>query len=145
MLPLEIDAVSVRYPGLSTPVLDIPKLSIPSGSRVAITGASGSGKSTLVNVMTGLERLRHGRMRWGEIDIATLSEGARDRWRGANVGLVMQDFHLFPGISAMDNVLLPARLSRAEKAEDRARAADLLEKVGLSRPKQAVETMSRGE
>ncbi len=145
MLPLQIDAVAVRYPGLSAPVLDIPALAIAPGSRVAITGASGSGKSTLVNIMTGLERARQGHVRWGDIDIASLSEGARDRWRGIHIGLVMQDFHLFPGLSAIDNVLLPARLSRAARADDHARAALLLENVGLSRSRQAVETMSRGE
>jgi len=145
MLPLELNTISVSFPGLSAPVLDIPSLSIAAGSRVAITGASGSGKSTLVNIITGLERVRAGSITWGETDIVTLSERSRDRWRGAHVGIVMQDFHLFPGLSAVDNILLPARLSRALKPGDKDRAMMLLYAVGLCRADQKIETMSRGE
>jgi putative ABC transport system ATP-binding protein len=145
MLSLELNTISVSYPGLSAPVLDIPSLSIAAGSRVAVTGASGSGKSTLVNIITGLERVRAGSITWGETDIVTLSESRRDRWRGAHVGIVMQDFHLFPGLSAVDNILLPARLSRALKPGDKDRAMMLLYAVGLCRADQKIETMSRGE
>lgn len=145
MLSLELNTISVSYPGLSAPVLDIPSLSIAAGSRVAVTGASGSGKSTLVNIITGLERVRAGSVTWGETDIVTLSERGRDGWRGAHVGIVMQDFHLFPGLSAVDNILLPARLSRALKPGDKDRALMLLYAVGLCRSDQKIETMSRGE
>ena len=84
-------------------------------------------------------------MLWGGQDIAALSEPARDRWRGAHIGLVMQDFHLFPGLSALENVLLPARLARVADRALEARAAALLAEVGLSRPAQRIETLSRGE
>ena len=137
--------VRVRFPGLDTPGLSVDALAIPAGALVVLTGPSGSGKSTLVNVITGLIRPTAGRVVWDGTDIAALAEGARDRWRGANIGLVMQDFHLFPGLSAQENVLLPARLARAAGAGTAARAADLLRQVGLSRPDQPVETMSRGE
>ncbi|NDK34766.1 ABC transporter ATP-binding protein [Rhodovulum sulfidophilum] len=145
MPDLRLSSVSVAYPGLAVPVLDIPALDIPAGSRIAVTGPSGSGKSTLVNVLAGLVLPRAGRVVWDGTDIATLSEGARDRWRGANLGLVMQEFHLFPGLSALDNVLLPARLSRVADQAMTTRAGMLLDEVGLSRPDQPVETMSRGE
>ncbi len=88
-------------------------LSIAAGSRIAVTGASGSGKSTFVNIITGLERVREGCISWNSEDIAALSESRRDRFRAANIGLVMQEFHLFPGLSAVENVLLPARLAHA--------------------------------
>ncbi|ARC88420.1 ABC transporter ATP-binding protein [Rhodovulum sp. MB263] len=142
---LRLSAVSVAYPGLAAPVLDIPALDIPAGSRIAVTGPSGSGKSTLVNVLAGLILPRAGQVIWDGTDIAALSEGARDRWRGANLGLVMQEFHLFPGLSALDNVLLPARLARVADQAMTARARALLAEVGLARPGQPVETMSRGE
>lgn len=135
----------MRFPGLAAPALAIDSLSIPAGSRVALTGASGSGKSTLISILTGLERVGQGRILWGDVDICTLSEGGRDRWRGANIGLVLQNFHLFPGLSAFENVLLPARLSGAMARDIRARAQDLLLRVGLARPTQMIETMSRGE
>nr|WP_272214249.1 ATP-binding cassette domain-containing protein [Marinicella sp. W31]MDC2878674.1 ATP-binding cassette domain-containing protein [Marinicella sp. W31] len=115
------------------------------GESVAVTGPSGSGKSTFVNIVTGLERLQSGHARWGDTDLANLGEGRRDRWRGENIGLVMQDFHLFPGLSAYDNVLLPARLARAADPRRLARAKALLDHVGIPRHHQKIETMSRGE
>jgi putative ABC transport system ATP-binding protein len=145
MLGLQLQGIDVRFPGLAAAALAIDSLSIAAGNRVALTGASGSGKSTLISILTGLERVGKGRIRWGDVDICGLSEGGRDRWRGGNVGLVLQDFHLFPGLSALENVLLPARLSGAMTRDIRARAQDLLLRVGLARPTQMIETMSRGE
>ena len=145
MPSLSLSGLEVRFPGLDAPSLRIARLEIPAGAQVVLTGPSGSGKSTLVNVITGLERPGRGRVLWGGQDIAALSEPARDRWRGAHIGLVMQDFHLFPGLSALENVLLPARLARVADRALEARAAALLAEVGLSRPAQRIETLSRGE
>lgn len=145
MLPLTLSGVAMSFPGLAQPVLAIDDLTVPAGGRLAVTGASGSGKSTFVNVISGLTRPGRGAIRWRDTDITSLSESRRDHWRAENIGLVMQDFHLFPGLSAVDNVLLPARLARAATADVKARAHALLSRVGLSRPGQSVETMSRGE
>jgi putative ABC transport system ATP-binding protein len=145
MLDLRLENVSVSYPGLAAPVLDIPHLKVAGGERVAVTGPSGSGKSTLVNVITGLMRPRTGRVLWTGLDIAALPEAARDRWRSQNIGLVMQEFHLFAGLSAIENVLLPARLRMLADAEMKQRAHDLLDRVGLKLHRQSIETMSRGE
>lgn len=145
MLSLHLSGVEMRFRGLESPALSVPKLTIPAGGQVAVAGPSGSGKSTLVNVITGLERPTAGRVEWGGTDIAALSERVRDRWRGENIGLVMQDFHLFPGLSAIENILLPARLAGVAHRATIARAEGLLAEVGLSRPDQPIETMSRGE
>lgn len=145
MLALTIERLAVSFPGLNSPVLTIDHLAIAAGEHVAITGGSGSGKSTFINIATGLEKATSGRIVWNGADIAGLSEARRDRWRAEHVGLVMQDFHLFPGLSAVENVLLPARLARVADAALVARAHDLLKTVGLSRPEQRIETMSRGE
>jgi putative ABC transport system ATP-binding protein len=97
-------------------------------------------------MITGLARVPEGRVDWDGIDLATLGESARDRWRARNVGLVMQDFHLFPGLSALDNVLLPQRLRwRGAGPSARAEALRLLERAGVPRPEQRVETLSRGQ
>ncbi|CDZ61563.1 Lipoprotein-releasing system ATP-binding protein LolD [Neorhizobium galegae bv. orientalis] len=145
MLSLHLDGLGKSFPGLGSPVLLVDFLVIAAGERVAVTGGSGSGKSTFINVITGLERPSSGKVVWSGEDISRLSETARDRWRAEHVGLVMQDFHLFPGLSAVENVLLPARLARVADAALIARAHDLLKSVGLSRPDQKIETMSRGE
>jgi len=146
VLALSIEGLEVRYPGLPVPALDIAALALDGGARIALTGPSGSGKTTFINVITGMERAGAGRVAWNADDLAALSEGRRDRWRAHNVGLVMQEFHLFPGLSAEANVLLPQRLSRfGLPAEMRRRALELLERVGIERPGQPVETMSRGQ
>ncbi|MEB3044290.1 ABC transporter ATP-binding protein [Rhizobium mulingense] len=145
MLALDIENLDVTFPGLASPALAIGRLSIDAGSRVVITGASGSGKSTFVNIAAGLERARQGRIRWNGEDIAGFSESRRDRFRAANIGLVMQEFYLFPGLSALENVLLPARLAGAATVAVIERAHALLRTAGLSRPGQKIETMSRGE
>lgn len=146
MLTLQLTNITVRFPGLDSPVLDVPQLMIEAGDHVAVTGPSGSGKTTLINVLTGLERPQSGQVRWGDTDLATLPESERDAWRARHVGLVMQDFHLFPGLSAIENVLLPARFRAFNLPGDvRDRAATLLGRVGLKRHDQRIETMSRGE
>ncbi|KIQ04559.1 ABC transporter [Agrobacterium tumefaciens] len=145
MLSLTITDLAVSYPGLAKPVLHIDALSIAAGEMVAISGASGSGKSTFVNIITGLERVCQGTVVWSDDDIAGLTETRRDQWRGQNVGLVMQDFHLLPGLSAIENVLLPVRLSHAMSRDYGKRAGKLLKKTGLKRPDQSIDTMSRGE
>lgn len=145
MLPLSLENVVVSYPGLGTSALDIAALRVEAEECVAVTGPSGSGKTTFVNIITGLARPDTGRVLWGTEDIAALPETRRDRLRAETIGLVLQDFHLFPGLSALDNVLLPARLCRAASAATVRQAETLLARVGLTRHTQAIETMSRGE
>ena len=146
MPALSIRDLGIRFPGLDAPALAIPTLDLEAGARVALTGASGSGKTTFINAVSGLERVRQGKVRWGDTDLATLSEARRDRWRAASIGLVMQDFHLFPGLTVLDNVLLPHRLSRAlPLAEARAEGERLLTRFGITRHAQRVETLSRGQ
>ena len=144
-LPLNITNLEVCFPGLALPVLSIEKFTLHAGGHLAITGASGSGKTTLVNAITGLEPVRNGQVVWGETKLSSLSALKRDAFRARNIGLVMQDFHLFPGLSALANVLLPLKLSRGVKTQEKARALKLLETVGISRPAQHIETLSRGE
>jgi putative ABC transport system ATP-binding protein len=146
MLGLSVRDLRVSFRDLEKPALAVPALDIRPGEKVAVTGPSGSGKTTFINIVTGLERTRHGSVRWGGADLASLSEARRDRWRSAHVGLVMQEFYLSAGLSALENVLLPGRLSRVRPvAELKAEALRLLERVEIERPGQPVETMSRGQ
>lgn len=146
MLGLVVEDVAVRYADLAQPALDLPWLELAGGTSLAVTGPSGAGKSTFINVVTGLERPSFGRVLWNGTDVAALSEAARDRWRAVSIGLVMQDFHLFPGLSAIENVLLPARFRHFRLPADlRARAEGLLAQVGLDAGSRKIETFSRGE
>ena len=146
MAALSVRGLEVRFSGLERPALAIPALDLAPAERVALVGPSGSGKTTFLNMIIGLDRVREGAVRWAGLDLATLSEAARDRWRAAQVGLVMQEFHLFAGLSALDNVLLPQRLARLRLPPALlARGRQLLERVGIARLDQPVETMSRGQ
>ncbi|MBB6484688.1 ABC transporter ATP-binding protein [Rhizobium lusitanum] len=145
MLALDISALEMQFPGLAEPVLAIERFHLPAGGRLAITGASGSGKSTFVNAITGLETITRGNIRWNDHEMARLSSGKRDAFRARNIGLVMQDFHLFPGLSAFENVVLPIRLSHRLTSAERDRASYLLAATGIVRSSQRIETMSRGE
>lgn len=146
MLKLEICGLEVRYPGLPQPALQIDRLTLEPGMRIALAGPSGSGKSTFIHMITGMDRPSTGSVKWGDTELSKLSERRRDQWRARNVGLVMQDFHLFPGMSAEANVLLPQRLARFGLREaPRRRALELLRRTGIERPEQPVETLSRGQ
>lgn len=146
MLALSVEGLQVRYPGLPVPALDLPSLTLRAGEAAGLVGPSGSGKTTFINIATGMERAGSGRVAWNDDDIAAMPEGGRDRWRSRNVGLVMQDFHLFPGLSAEANVLLPQRLSHLRlPAGMTERARELLARVGIGRTEQLVGTMSRGQ
>ncbi|QSD36360.1 ABC transporter ATP-binding protein [Pectobacterium brasiliense] len=146
MAELLIQHLSVTFPDTSEAVLAIPTLSIRSGERVAVMGPSGSGKTTLVNAITGMDHSGTGCVQWEKQDIWQMNEAERDRWRAQHIGLVMQDFHLFPGLSAIENVLLPAQFHHWRiPTALRQRAADLLAQVGLDTAKRPIEVLSRGE
>ncbi len=145
MLSLAINNLEMRFPGLDAPALAVDDFTLPAGARLAVTGASGSGKSTLVNAITGLEKVTSGGIRWDDTDISHLPSGRRDAFRARHIGLVMQDFHLFPGLSAFENVVLPVRLTRRLTRQEAERARMLLDGIGIRRPQQPIETLSRGE
>ncbi|WP_058910534.1 ABC transporter ATP-binding protein [Entomohabitans teleogrylli] len=146
MAELVIENLQIRFPDTPQAVLDIPALRVAAGSLVAVMGPSGSGKTTLVNALSGMDHSGVGSVRWGSQDIRQLSEAGRDRWRGKHVGLVMQDFHLFSGLSALENVLLPPRFSHWRlPAALKNRAHDLLQQVGLATGHRPVDVLSRGE
>ncbi len=71
---------------------------VQAGEFLAIAGKSGAGKTTLINMITGTDHLTSGEVRVGELDVHRLSEDQRARWRGKNVGLVYQSFHLLAGL-----------------------------------------------
>lgn len=146
MADLHIENLTLSFPDMPSAVLEIAHLQIAAGSCVEVMGPSGSGKTTLVNAITGMECEGTGSVRWGEHDIHQLSEAERDRWRARHVGLIMQDFHLFPGLDALENVLLPAHFHHWRlPASLAARGKMLLEHVGVNTGNRPIEVLSRGE
>ena len=82
-------------------------LEIHKGETIAITGPSGSGKSTLMMIIAGLERISSGEIHINGQDMTQKSEDAFAKFRGEQIGIVFQDFHLVPTMSALENVSIP--------------------------------------
>ncbi len=95
-------------------------LNIGRGEAVALLGPSGSGKSTLLMVMTGLERADSGSVLVVGEDLRRLDEDELARFRGRNIGIVFQAFHLIPTMTALENVAVPLELAGARDAFKRA-------------------------
>ena len=110
-------------------ILDDINLEVRSGESVAIVGASGSGKSTLLGLMAGLDLPSRGRVILDGHDLSALDEEQRAEVRGDCVGFVFQSFHLIAGLTALENVMLPAELKGGDEPEHTARK--LLRRVGL--------------
>ena len=132
--------------GVSVPALRGVSLTVDAADYVAIVGASGSGKSTLMHLLGGLDRPTGGTLLIGGRDVSGLTPGEMARLRNETIGFVFQSFHLLARTTAQDNVALPLVYRGAGRRERRARAAAMLERVGLAhrighRPNQ----MSGGE
>ncbi len=107
-------------------------LSVGEGEFVAVTGPSGSGKTTFLNIAGLLETFGEGTYRLDGEDVSGLSDKARSRIRNQKIGFIFQSFNLIPDLDVADNVELPLRYRRLDRAERRERAARALELVGLA-------------
>lgn len=105
-------------------------LTIKAAESLAIMGASGSGKSTLLGLLAGLDTPTSGSVRIGGQCLASLDEDGRAELRNRLVGFVFQAFQLLPGLTALENVMLPLELRGVQDAE--LAAAALLARVGLA-------------
>jgi lipoprotein-releasing system ATP-binding protein len=103
-----------------------------AGTTVVITGESGSGKSTLLNLIGGLDLPTWGTVVACEYDVGALSEADLTDYRSREVGFVFQFHYLLRDFSAIENVMLPAYMTGIAKRTALARAAKLLDGVGLS-------------
>lgn len=105
-------------------------LTVTAGESVAIVGASGSGKTTLLSLLAGLDSPTSGEIMLAGQRLSSLDEDGRARLRAGRVGFVFQSFQLLAGLTALENVMLPAELAGRSDAEKLAR--DTLAQVGLA-------------
>ncbi|MGW3661133.1 ABC transporter ATP-binding protein [Streptomyces sp. NPDC005151] len=133
---IEIREVSKKYDD-GLPALDGLSLTVRAGEALAVLGPSGSGKSTLLNLIAGLDRPTDGSVTVAGVRVDQLSEAGSARYRREKVGMVFQFFNLLDDLTVLDNVLLPAQLLGMGRAEARARAAELLEHLGIARHERA--------
>ena len=123
----ELSGVLHRYGAVTA--VEVPEWRAAAGDAWLLAGQSGTGKSTLLHILAGLTRPTVGSVTVNGTDIAALSESARDRWRGRNVGLVPQRLHLVGALDVRDNLRLAQTLAGLRVDDDRVTA--LLEAVGV--------------
>lgn len=105
---------------------------IQNGEVVAVLGQSGSGKSTLLCLLAGLDRPTAGKIFVSDQEITQMNEQQTTAFRGRKIGIVFQQFHLLPHLTALENVLLPLEiLGEAEDSKAELRARELLKQMSL--------------
>ena len=110
-------------------ILEDINLELEEGRSLAIVGPSGSGKSTLLGLLAGLDSPTEGEIFLNNQPLHKLSEEERALARKKNVAFVFQSFELLPGLSALENVMLPSELNLDSQAKER--ATEYLSRVGL--------------
>ena len=113
-------------------VLDGVNLALHRGERVAIVGSSGSGKTTLLNMLGGLDTPSEGEVWLAGQKMSALRESERGKLRNTGLGFVYQFHHLLAEFSALENVSMPLLIGKRPISDVRARAEEMLERVGLA-------------
>ena len=133
------EGLSFRWPGAAAPALSELSLRLQAGEAVLLRGESGQGKSTLLSLIAGILTPESGTLTVAGQAFHALSQRQRDRVRGADIGVVFQQFNLLPFLSILDNLLLPMRFSTERRARLAATgtppeiaAEELLSTLGLS-------------
>ncbi|HEY1554293.1 MAG TPA: ABC transporter ATP-binding protein [Kofleriaceae bacterium] len=119
--------------GQALQVLADVDLMLEPGAMVAVVGASGIGKSTLLQILGTLDLPTSGSIRFDGEELTTMGAARLAEFRNRRIGFVFQFHHLLPEFTALENVMMPALIQRVPIARARARAQDILGRVGLAR------------
>jgi putative ABC transport system ATP-binding protein len=120
-----------RSDGVEFEALKGVSLGVREGEFVSITGESGSGKSTLLSILGAISPPTSGVISIDDIDVASLGTDQVADLRREYIGIVFQQFHLIPYLTALENVMLPLCITKRSGAEQREMAMDSLTRVGL--------------
>jgi putative ABC transport system ATP-binding protein len=133
MINLRIHDLIVEYSNGSNAIrpIDGLDLELTAGSLNILLGPSGCGKTTLLSCLGGLLTPTSGQISVGDVDVTALNRRAMTQYRRHNVGIVFQAFNLVPSLTALENVLVPLRAAGVSRSAARARAEELLTRVGL--------------
>jgi putative ABC transport system ATP-binding protein len=130
LLSLENVNLSLSSEAGAVHILKDVSLSLPAAKTVSVMGPSGSGKTTLLMVLGGLERPTSGKVSVAGRDLSAMSEDELAAFRRDNIGIVFQNFHLIPTMTALENVAVPLEFAGVKDAFKRAEEA--LSAVGLA-------------
>jgi putative ABC transport system ATP-binding protein len=130
---IEVSNVTFSYRGGDFRI-EIPKLEIEAGEKVAVIGPSGRGKTTLLHLLAGVLVPSAGSISVAGTEVSALPREDRQDYRALRMGMVFQEFELLEYLDVLDNVLLPYRISPVLTLDDKAceRAGALVQEVGLS-------------
>ena len=130
---LEIRDLVVEYAsgGYAVRPIDGLDLDVPAGNLAILLGPSGCGKTTLLSCLGGILSPTSGRISFGDVAITGLDGRAMSNYRRHTVGIVFQAFNLVPSLTGLENVMVPLRAAGVPRARARARAEELLARVGL--------------
>lgn len=131
---IRLDQVAKYYKSDETVSVGMKKISLSFdlGEFVAVTGESGSGKSTLLNVISGLDGYEEGELYLFEEETSHYTIADWERYRGAYIGFVFQNYNIIDSYTVYQNVMLALEIQGYPKKERKARAFELIDKVGLS-------------
>ena len=146
MSVLELKNVSYRYrdAGKDDYVFENISYEFENGKVYAIKGKSGSGKTTLLSLISGLEKCTEGQILYDGKD---LKEMNLDEYRNTHIGIVFQSYNLLPYLTALENIILSMDITKQKIEDKKAKALDLMKKVGLdeSYAKRKILKLSGGE
>jgi len=130
ILELENICKSFHQTGSGTiEVLEGVSFSLDTGETTAVTGESGSGKTTLLSLIAGLDSPDKGRILLEGADLCAMKENQLARYRALKIGIIFQQFHLMPHLSARENISLPLEILKQQNITER--IDEMLENVGL--------------
>ncbi len=128
MSVIELNNIRHRYGDRI--VLDMPSFQLGAGEECLILGSSGSGKTTLLHILAGILKPSEGEVKIGGTNLNGMKGTALDRFRGQNIGIVLQKLHLISPISVLQNLLLAQSLSG--RPSNKSLAMKLLEDLGIA-------------
>ena len=124
-----ITSEHLSYTYKNSETLTFPDIKCDKGQTLLITGGSGVGKTTLLHLLGGLLRPQQGKVLIDGVNLESLSERQLDKFRGANIGLVLQEAHFVEALSVKENIQLASWLATGKKSVE---VSSLLEQLGLS-------------
>ena len=135
---LNVSQLEKSYPQAGAPPLRVisnADFKIFPGETVAITGQSGSGKSTLMALLAGLDTPDTGSIELKGQNLNLMNQDQLARFRAKHIGVIFQQFHLMPHLTATENIMLPLEILKTPQKEIHKRTRQVLEQVGLTQRK----------